>query len=149
MFNPKAKTSEPAPTGRTSIIGEGMTITGEINTQNDIRIDGKLVGNIHSTARVVIGTGGYVEGNIIALQADITGQVKGNMLVKEVLHLRDNAVVNGDIEAAKIAMEPSAVFNGKCKMQGGITVPALVASPQPLQVVEMIPEANERKVAAR
>ena len=140
MFNPKTKTDETTvvQSGKTSMIGPGTVIQGEINSQSDIRIDGKLVGQVRCAAKVVIGADGEVEGNITALQADITGKVNGNIQVKDLLNLRSNANIQGDVAAGKISMEPTVQFNGKCSMQ------ATTVS----QVVEMMAEKDERKAIA-
>lgn len=135
MFAPKNKAEEPViSSGKTSMIGSGMTIQGEINSQSDIRIDGKMIGNVHCTAKVVIGVDGEVEGNVFALQVDITGKVTGNLHVKEQVTLRNNAIINGDILTAKLSMEPTVSFNGKCSMPG-------VASAAS-QVVELLTDKN-------
>jgi len=105
------------PLGKTSIIGFGMTITGEVIADGDIRIDGKLIGKINCTSKVVVGEDGMVEGDIIALQADITGKAYGNLIIKDLLNLRGHAMISGDVNAGKISMEPSVSFNGTCTMQ--------------------------------
>lgn len=142
MFSPKNKTEEVVvATGKTSMIGSGMTIQGEINSQSDIRIDGKMVGNVHCSARVLVGVDGEVEGNIYALQVDITGKVTGNIHVKEQANLRNNAVIAGDIVAGKLSIEPTVNFNGKCSMPGKNAANGS-------QVVELLAaEKHERKVA--
>lgn len=138
MFNPKTRTDETiVQSGKTSMIGPGTVIQGEINSQSDIRIDGKLIGHVRCTAKVVIGADGEVEGNITAHQADVTGRVNGNIEVKDLLNLRSNAHIQGDVLAGKISMEPTVQFNGKCSMQ------ATTVS----QVVEMVAEKDERKAA--
>jgi cytoskeletal protein CcmA (bactofilin family) len=108
---------ETAPAGATSIIGQGMVINGDVFCCGDLRIDGKLTGGIKSSAKVVIGEDGAVEGNMSAHQADISGKIYGNITIKDLLHLRGAAVVNGDIVAGKISMEPTISFNGTCTMQ--------------------------------
>jgi cytoskeletal protein CcmA (bactofilin family) len=138
MFTNKNQTEQTAPgNSKTSLIGEGMVISGEIKTVADIRIDGRLHGNIDSSAKVVIGTGGIVEGNISALQCDITGTIRGNLQIKELLTLRENADIKGDVTAGKLSMEPSVSFNGKCIMGAASS-----------QIVAMNQEKNERKAAA-
>jgi cytoskeletal protein CcmA (bactofilin family) len=137
MFQAKTKVEEAAiHSGKTSLIGTGTTIKGHIDCQSDIRIDGKLIGDIFCTAKVVIGSDGEIEGNVIAHQADITGSVKGNIQVKDLLHLRNQAILEGDIVAGKIAMEPTVQFSGHCTTQSST------------QVVSMEIDKNERKAAA-
>lgn len=124
------------PTSATSMIGKGVTVTGDINSTADIRIDGILYGNIKSTARIFIGADAVVEGNIDGNHADILGQVKGIVRVKELLNIHGKANVVGDIYTNKLQVEPTANFNGHCYMTGNV-------------IVEMKPESNEKpKIAA-
>ena len=104
--------------GQASIIGSEMEIKGELTVNADIRIDGKLIGNIISSARVVLGSGGIIEGNIIAYRADINGKVSGNIHVKDLLNLKTEADVKGDITAGRLSMEQTVQFNGNCKITG-------------------------------
>jgi cytoskeletal protein CcmA (bactofilin family) len=119
MFNGRSKAEFASETGgsSTSLIGAGTILKGDLECNGDLRIDGKLVGNIRSTAKVVIGANGVVEGDIVGIQADIMGTVTGNLQVKELLQLKSSAIVNGNISAGKLQIEPAATFNGGCKME--------------------------------
>ena len=121
MFNSKSKSSFGATTADAStMIGTGTTITGDLESNGDIRIDGVLKGNLKGRAKIIIGTEGIVEGNIEGLQADIMGHVTGNIKIQELLYLHGSTEVNGDIYAGKLQIEPTAVFNGKCNMGANI-----------------------------
>jgi cytoskeletal protein CcmA (bactofilin family) len=117
MFNSKGKpeTEINMTTGNT-LIGSGTTITGDIVSKFDIRIDGIFKGNITGDSKVILGQDGSVDGDINCVQADIMGNVKGNIVVKELLNLRGKANVTGDIYALKLQIEPTVTFNGKCIM---------------------------------
>lgn len=115
MFNSKTKAGE-VPVGSATIIGAGTTITGDIISSGDIRIDGTLVGNVKSKARVLIGQDGIVEGDVMGQNADITGKVTGSVKVQELLQLRGKSVVAGEIYTGKLEVEPTASFNGSCHM---------------------------------
>lgn len=121
MFNQKSKSETnheaPTPSGA-SIIAAGTTLKGDITSSGDIRIDGTLQGNIHCTAKVVIGSNGVVAGDIGGQQADIMGKVTGTIRAKELLQLKGGCQVNGNIHAGKLQIEPSANFNGQCHMTG-------------------------------
>lgn len=117
MFNQKEKTiQEKAIQAGNTLIGPGTIITGDIVSNVDVRIDGVLKGNISGSAKIVLGKDGVVEGNIEGRQADIMGSVRGKISIKELLSLRGNATVNGDIAAGKLEIESSVTFNGKCQM---------------------------------
>ena len=100
----------------TTLIGAGTTVKGDISSNSDLRIDGTIIGNVNSTAKIVIGASGNVEGDIAGNQADIVGKVSGNIKTKDLLQLRGDCVVNGNVHAGKLQIEPTAVFNGQCHM---------------------------------
>jgi len=123
MFNGKSKSefstevsSNGAGTGSASLISAGTTLKGDLSSNADLRIDGTLIGNIHSTAKVIIGANGVVEGDINGQQADILGKVTGTIKVKELLQLKGSSLVQGNIQAGRLQVEPTATFNGECHM---------------------------------
>ncbi|MGB5027739.1 MAG: polymer-forming cytoskeletal protein, partial [Chitinophagaceae bacterium] len=77
-------------------------------------------GNVNSSAKIIVGTSGVVEGDIAGNQADITGKVSGNIRAKELLQLRGDCLVTGNLYAGKLQVEPSATFNGQCHMGANI-----------------------------
>ena len=121
MFNSKSKDSfDEASISANTIIGAGTTITGDIESSGDIRIDGVLKGNLYAKLKILIGPEGVIEGDIDGQHADVLGKVTGKIKVKELLHLRGKASVNGDIYAGKLQIEPSVTFNGQCHMGANI-----------------------------
>ena len=124
MFNQKTKSEgseTPATPGPASLIAAGTTLKGDITSNGDVRIDGTLQGNMICSAKVIIGANGVVEGDISGQQADIMGKVTGTIKVKELLQLKGGSIVNGNIYAGKLQIEPSANFNGQCHMVNGST----------------------------
>ena len=100
-------------------IGKDTTIEGQITTEGNLRIDGKVKGMITSKAKVVIGPSGVVDGDLYCVSADISGTVNGKMQVEEVVQLKSTAVANGDIVTDKIIVEANA------RILGGIDVGGL------------------------
>lgn len=97
-------------------IGKGTFLEGNIETYGNIRIEGRIRGDVKSKSKVALGNLSHVEGNIIAQNADIEGEVRGKLDVAELLVLKATAVVHGDISTGKLVVEPGAAFNGTCKM---------------------------------
>ncbi len=123
MFNTKNKTDMQQPTSGgngTTLISSGTTLKGDISSNSDLRIDGTIKGNIYSGAKIIIGATGVVEGDISGNQADISGKVSGNIKAKELLQLRGECVVSGNLYAGKLQIEPSATFNGQCHMGANV-----------------------------
>lgn len=99
-----------------NVIGKGTVLEGNIDTHGNIRIEGRILGNIKSKSKVALGHSSHIEGNISAQNADIEGEVKGKIDIAEVLVLKSTAVIHGDISTGKLVVEPGAVFNGSCRM---------------------------------
>jgi len=99
-----------------TLISAGTTLKGDLSSNSDLRIDGTIIGNVSSSAKIVIGASGNVEGDISGNQADIVGKVSGNIKTKDLLQLRGDCVVNGNVYAGKLQVEPTAIFNGQCHM---------------------------------
>jgi cytoskeletal protein CcmA (bactofilin family) len=125
MFNNKNKTDMQQEktngnNGGATLISAGTTLKGDISSNSDLRIDGTVIGNIHSSAKIVIGANGSVEGDISGNQADIVGKVAGNIRTKELLQLRGESTVTGNLYAGKLQVEPTATFNGQCHMGANV-----------------------------
>ena len=121
MFsNNKVKLEAEEITTSNNIIGKGTFIEGNIETLANIRIEGRVSGNVITKSKLAMGEGSLVEGNILAHTAEISGEVHGRIEVSDLLTLRSTAVVRGDIFTNKIAIEAGANFNGSCKMGGEV-----------------------------
>ena len=101
-------------------IGKGTYLEGNVETYGNIRIEGKVTGNVKSKSKVALGPSSLVQGNVMAQNADLEGEVKGRIEVAELLVLKATAVIHGDIVTGKLVVEPGAVFNGTCKMGAAV-----------------------------
>jgi len=99
-----------------NIIGKGTKLEGDIETFGNIRIEGKIIGNVKTKSKIALGQSSHVQGNILAQNAEVAGEVKGKIEVTDVLILKPTAVINGDIITNKLIVETGATFNGGCKM---------------------------------
>jgi cytoskeletal protein CcmA (bactofilin family) len=101
--------------------GQGTVINGDVSTEGDVRVDGKVNGNVTSKSKTVVGTTGVIEGDIFCQNAYIDGRVTGNIEVSELLILSKTAHVTGDIKIKKLVVEEGARFTGSCMMGMSIT----------------------------
>lgn len=103
-----------------NIIAKKTTIAGDVKSEGDFRIDGLVEGSITTLGRVVIGTGGFVKGDIECTNADIEGRFSGKLVVTELLSLKKTADIKGEVFIKKLLVEPGAVFNATCVMKSGV-----------------------------
>lgn len=132
MFKNKSKengngslssSTSTSTSGSTNSLVAGTRVEGIINASSDIRIDGTLKGTLDCKGRVIIGPEGKVEGEINCQNAVIEGKFQGKLNVKELLNVRENANIQGDVVADKLLVQPGAIFNVNCNM-GGQTIKA-------------------------
>ena len=108
--------------GKTNRIVEGTIIKGDIISQADFRLDGKLVGNFQSEGKIVIGPAGSVIGDIVCKNADIEGKFEGKIEVHELLSIKANAVIKGLVSVGKLSVEPGAEISATCTMNNNIKI---------------------------
>jgi cytoskeletal protein CcmA (bactofilin family) len=101
---------------RLNVIVEGSKIVGDFIADSNVRIDGEIQGNVSSSAKVVIGKTGIINGNLVCEDSDVEGKIDGVLKVENLLTLRSTAKVVGEITTAKIQIEEGAEFSGNCKM---------------------------------
>src|ERR1044072_5929795 len=106
MFNKdKGTQADRNFTSSATLISAGTVLQGDLKSENDLRIDGTIHGNVSSQARVIVGPSGFVEGNIDGAQTDISGKVVGNITVKELAQLRSQCNVQGNINSVSLQID--------------------------------------------
>ncbi|NDW17417.1 polymer-forming cytoskeletal protein [Dysgonomonas sp. 216] len=99
-----------------NVLSSGTVLTGNLVTDDDIRIDGVIEGNIISKGKIIVGANGSVTGDIECYNLDLLGKVTGNVQCNEIVILRSASMLMGDILTRVIEIEPGAQFTGSCKM---------------------------------
>ena len=99
-----------------NLIAQETIIIGNILTQGNIRIEGRVDGALESKNKIVIGDSAQVFGDMYAMEAEVSGHIDGSIHCQGTLYLKKTAFINGDIVASKLIIENGALFNGKCQM---------------------------------
>ncbi len=122
MFSSDKKTVKMATDtiSQQNTIAKGTTITGDIISEGDFRIEGSIQGNIKTPGKVVIGKTGIINGTLKSANADIEGKFSGKLMLSDTLSLKSSAHVEGEVIAGKLAVEPGATFNATCSMKGAL-----------------------------
>ena len=68
-----------------NLLSEGVIVEGVIQTPRDIRIDGTLVGTVHTDGRLVLGPSSRVTGKVNSPNIDVSGNVEGRCLTGKVI----------------------------------------------------------------
>ena len=102
--------------GSNNIIGEGSVLKGNLSSSGNVRLEGKVIGDLSSSSKVACGETSVVDGNFVAENAEIAGKVTGKVTVDELLILKSTASIHGDISTSNLIIESGANFNGACTM---------------------------------
>jgi cytoskeletal protein CcmA (bactofilin family) len=106
-------TSNIPPEAVISIIGAGMTLDGDSETDGSLRVEGTIHGDVRAGKSVVIGKDGLVDGSIFTQDAVVAGRVSGGIHAGSRLELLATSEVSGEIEAPRMQVEEGAKVQGQ------------------------------------
>ena len=99
MFSDKkSKRMTTETISQQNTIAKGTVITGDIVSEGDFRVEGRVEGNLKTPGKVVIGRTGEVDGNLESANADIEGHFTGKLKLSDTLTLKSTAYVEGEVE---------------------------------------------------
>ncbi|MDX1648197.1 MAG: polymer-forming cytoskeletal protein, partial [Longimicrobiales bacterium] len=102
--------SSTSPDSVISIIGPGMTIVGDCQTDGTVRVEGSIEGSIKAGKAVVIGKQGVVTGDIVTQDAVISGRVEGKVTAASRLELQATSRIDGEVQTRRMQLEEGAVL---------------------------------------
>lgn len=105
-----------------SILSSGVNIDGKLTSNGNVRIDGKVVGDVNIKGNLTLGTSAKVAGEIVAKNVSVSGKVEGTLKVEDKLTLESTSVIKGDIIAKVLIIEEGAQFDGKSSMNQGTSL---------------------------
>jgi cytoskeletal protein CcmA (bactofilin family) len=131
-------------------IGKSVCIKGELSGSEDIYVDGQVEGNIQLSGNsLTVGPNGRVRANITAKNVTVGGSLDGNIQSSERTEFRKTAVVNGDVQSRRIAIEEGAFFKGKLEIvpenkpqQNAAVVAASASTGAPVTIVSASEQAK-------
>ena len=109
----------PAKGSAKVVIGNGVSITGEIKKADEVQIDGEADVTM-KTDNIVIGSTGKCKGNIETHNADIWGNFDGDLKASGTLTIQEAGVATGTIEYQKMQIKLGGKLSGDIKMSDKI-----------------------------
>lgn len=99
-----------------SIIGPGMRVVGNLDTDGTVRIEGTVQGDVRAGKAVVIGKEGKVQGDIFTQDAVISGAISGTLRADSRLEVQATSRIEGEVLAGRMQLEEGAILNGTVQM---------------------------------
>ena len=119
------RSARPAADGY-SVIDDQLSISGDIQTEGTIRVDGRVEGTLHRVDTLIIGAGGTVVGNVEGREVVIGGDLCGNLVVSGRVEVQASATVQGDIHAAAVMLQEGGTVHGHVSIHPvGSSVPSI------------------------
>jgi len=128
-----------------SILAEGVEMTGEMSFSQGLRVDGLVRGKIRSEACLVVGPAGRVEAEIRIRRVSINGEFRGVIHASDRVEIHKEGRVYGDIFTPCLIIEAGALFEGKCNMSEkdqAATTADPVAKPESAETTPAAEHAN-------
>lgn len=116
------------PSTHITQIRQGSIITGNLKSDQSIRVDGNITGDLLSDDKIIIGIHGEIGGNLRGIDITVEGFVNGDVMSKGFLHITKSAKIFGKIYAKEISIEKGAELNGKVNVGKDIEIPELNTS---------------------
>ena len=104
-----------------SIISADLIIEGDIKSDGNLTVDGRVVGNV-SCINVTISSGGFVQGNIRAHRLVSLGSISGDIHAKSV-DLKEGSTTKTNLESDNLQVSSGAVLHGKVNISGASAQP--------------------------
>lgn len=129
MFGKKNTSGESESVGRSApgkgpaghnIITASTEVKGSIKAKGDFRIDGVFIGDLSCDAKVIVGEGGKIEGEVNCENAVVEGKFQGNLTVSDVLYVKETAVIHGEVVTGKLVVQSGSIFEVNCKMTDSV-----------------------------
>ena len=116
-----SKERAPTPIKRSTtevptVIGKDAVVKGELTSQNDMLIEGRVEGKIRGAHRVVIGESGNVHAQVHARIVSVHGEVHGDCEASKKVEITATGKVFGNISAEAIVVAEGATFRGSSRM---------------------------------
>ena len=113
-----------------STIGEDLTITGNVTSKGELRVNGRVQGDVHCVA-LVLGENAQVEGSVVAEDVMVRGRLIGSVRALRVM-LQSTAYVEGNLFHKSLSLEQGTHFEGESRPSDDpLSIPEThAASPQ-------------------
>ena len=99
-----------------TVIGAGITIEGEVTSDEDVVVQGTVKGKLSAKESVTVENGGVVEADVSGGPITVAGTITGNINSGDRVDLQNGARVVGNVKASRITIADGAQFKGNVDM---------------------------------
>ncbi|MCF0166030.1 MAG: polymer-forming cytoskeletal protein [Bacteroidales bacterium] len=130
-------------------ISRGTSITGDITSISDIRVDGQVEGKLYTNGKLVVGENAYVSGKIACQTCDVWGKISGDIYVQDIINLKAISSLDGTLHTHRLGIDVGTQFNGTCEMIDGEKFKQLTEKEFPVKETIECLQSNTPKPASK
>jgi cytoskeletal protein CcmA (bactofilin family) len=99
-------------------LGKSIVVRGELRASEDLTVEGRIDGPISCEhGSVVVSASAHVNGKIIARDIIVFGRTAGQLIAADVVDIRPEATVSGQVISKRFILDAKAQFNGRVAPQ--------------------------------
>ena len=147
---PQAEEIPTLPTPLTStVIASGLTVTGKLEGEGVIQVEGNVKGEIILNGAVIVTTTGSIEGPVTANVIQIAGNIKGNCVAREHMCLEKTGSLQGDVTTISLIVHDGGRLNGRSNMVNEVDSKTVAARRKPEEDLEFGPNYKAEEEAPK
>lgn len=128
------------PTPLTStVIATGLTVTGTLEGEGVIQVEGVVKGEINLNGAVIVTTTGTIEGPVTANVIQVSGAIRGNCVAREHMCLEKTGSLEGDVTTISLIVHDGGRLNGRSNMVKEVDAHTTAAPSAPAEDLEFGP----------
>jgi len=114
--NSMAQKKDISPASDISILSAGVKIEGKFYSDGNVRIDGKVLGEVMVNGNLTLGESCEIKGDVKAMNITISGNIEGTVNATDKITLDTQSSLKGDLFAKVLIIEEGAKFDGRSTM---------------------------------
>lgn len=102
--------------GLDGVLAEGTRVSGTLNFDRAVRIDGRFQGKVESPGKLILGPEADVDAEVEVGELEVHGRLRGRVHARNLLLIRAGGRVEAEIRTGRLGIEAGAFFQGRCEM---------------------------------
>lgn len=131
LLLPEEKKPSVFTPAETTVIGKGLVFHGNFSGEDPIIVNGSIQGDITTTSKLTVSTGGSYYGNANVADLETNGTIEGNLVCDNFSLMCEESVMNGTLSTKYMETKHGSVFTGSLTMTGTGNAPAKPMEPVP------------------
>lgn len=99
-------------------LGKGSRVTGKLNFEGTVRVDGQVEGEINAQDTLIVGEPAIVNAQITGSSVIIKGRVTGDITARKRVEIRAPGKLFGNVTTPSLIIQEGVIFEGHCSMGG-------------------------------